>query len=91
MNSASQVYKLHITTPLLWVLIRELFLPPHRFNLMSMFFISWILGARVTKLQHLVLETCLFLLQYLLRKSLIPVQYFRVIVLLLQNKEDYKV
>lgn len=91
MNSASQVYKLHIATPLLWVLIRELFLPPHRFNLMSMFFISWILGARVTKLQHLVLETRLFLLQYLLRKSLIPVQYFRVIVLLLQNKEDYKV
>lgn len=52
---------------------------------------SWILGGRATKLQHLVLETCLFLLQYLLRKSLIPVQYFRVIVLLLQNKEDYKV
>lgn len=49
MNSASQVYKLHIATPLLWVLIRELFLPPHRFNLMSMFFISGILGVRVTK------------------------------------------
>lgn len=49
MNSASQVYKLHIATPLLWVLIRELFLPPHRFNLMSMFFYFMDFGGKGNK------------------------------------------